>query len=130
MLQKINDFVFLELPGVARFFLVQHTKTGKYTKLSENPYMVVKRPNGHKMYLPFQDPPKLTQIGIFVLKMHRLAATETKPFIQNFLLIFLACPCGQKENYVLPNRSWRSTASSGAPTASISSSSTRSPIAE
>jgi hypothetical protein len=63
---------------VARCFVVQYTKTGettpndhninpnaiKYTKWPEN------RPNGHKIYqyLPFQDPPKFTQIVIFGLE--------------------------------------------------------------
>jgi hypothetical protein len=49
-------------------------KRGKYTKLPQNIptahrifQMPVKRPNVHKIYrhLQLQDPPKLTQFGIF-----------------------------------------------------------------
>jgi hypothetical protein len=49
-----------KLTRVARFILVQHTKTGKNI------------PNNHKIYrhLPFIDPLKFTQIGIFGLKIH------------------------------------------------------------
>jgi hypothetical protein len=69
----------LEYTGVARFFLVQHTKTGKmyqiaikYTKWREN------WPNGYTIYhhLPLQDPPKFTQVGIFGLKIYHLATLE------------------------------------------------------
>jgi hypothetical protein len=72
---------------VARFFLLQHTKTGgnipddqKYTiqvyqmainyiKCPEN------LPNSHKIYqhCSLQDPPKFTQIGIFGLRIYHLA---------------------------------------------------------
>jgi hypothetical protein len=68
---------------VARFFLVQLTKTVKdipkdlkmyqtairYTKLLSN------IPNGHKIYhhFTFQGPPKNTQIGIFGSKRNHLA---------------------------------------------------------
>jgi hypothetical protein len=47
----------------ARFFSVQHTETGKIG------------PNGRLIWqhLPFQDPPKFTQIGIFGLKICHLA---------------------------------------------------------
>jgi hypothetical protein len=67
---------FLSKTRVARFFLAQHTKTGKmyqmtikYTKWPHN------TPNGHKMYqqMPLQEPPKFTQIEIFGLKINRLA---------------------------------------------------------
>jgi hypothetical protein len=60
-------------PRVARFFSVQRTKTGKI-------YQNV--PNGHKIsiwpykkckHLQLQDLPKLTQIGIFILKTYHLA---------------------------------------------------------
>jgi hypothetical protein len=63
---------------VARLFLVQHTKNGKYipndhrieriaSKYTEWPQNI---PNGHKMYqhFPLQDPPKYTKIGIFGFK--------------------------------------------------------------
>jgi hypothetical protein len=49
---------------VARFFLVQKTKTVKNI------------PKGHKIFIidfPLQDPPKFTQIGIFGLKTNYLA---------------------------------------------------------
>jgi hypothetical protein len=76
---------------VARFFSAQHTKTGKmyqnggkiyqmpvkYAKWTEN------RPNGLKIFqhLPLQDPPKLTQIGIFGLKRNHLATlTDSRMF--------------------------------------------------
>jgi hypothetical protein len=68
---------------VARFFLVQYTKTGKnipnnhkisqmatkYTKWTEH------LPNGPEIYqhLPLSDPPKFAQIGIFGLKTNHLA---------------------------------------------------------
>jgi hypothetical protein len=57
---------------VARFFLVQHTKKGKETKMTKN------IPNGLKyaatkftiyQKLSLQYTPKFTQIGIFVLKI-------------------------------------------------------------
>jgi hypothetical protein len=52
---------------------------GKYTKWSEN------IPNGHKIYRHFQlqDPPKLTQIGIFGLKMNHLATLAARPTAEN-----------------------------------------------
>jgi hypothetical protein len=65
---------------VARFFLVKHTKTGKYI-YTKFPHTL---PNGHKIYLiavkyiiwlynkqnlPLQDPPKFTQIGKFGSKI-------------------------------------------------------------
>jgi hypothetical protein len=70
---------------VARFFLVQHTKTGKiyqiiikYTKLPQNiptngrniNQMTIKY---IKIFLCYLDPPKFTHIGIFVLKINHLA---------------------------------------------------------
>jgi hypothetical protein len=81
---------FLSLPEtarpsakVARFFLVQHTKTGKIVPNDHKLYeMVTKqtkwrydRPNGHKIYQHFslQDLPKFAQIGIFGLKIYHLA---------------------------------------------------------
>jgi hypothetical protein len=54
---------------VARFFLVQNTKTWKNIPHDHKIFpMAVKRPNGHKIYqyFPLQNPPKLTQIEIFV----------------------------------------------------------------
>jgi hypothetical protein len=54
----------------------------KYTKWSQNmpngrkiDHIVKNIPNSRKIsqHLPFQDPPKLTQIGIFGLKIHHLA---------------------------------------------------------
>jgi hypothetical protein len=54
---------------VARFYLVEYTKTG------ENIPNDQKIPNGRKIYqhYPLQDPPKFTQIGIFALKICHLA---------------------------------------------------------
>jgi hypothetical protein len=69
---------------VARFFLVQNTKTGKnipnYYKLYQMSIKYNKRPlnwpSVHKIYqqLPLQDPPRFTQIWIFGLKTNHLAA--------------------------------------------------------
>jgi hypothetical protein len=69
--------------SVARFLLVQNTKTGEnipnYHKLYQMSIKYNKRPlNGpsvHKIYhhLPLQDPPKFTQIWIFGLKTNHLA---------------------------------------------------------
>jgi hypothetical protein len=73
--------------SVARFFFVQHTKTGKYIpdepkiykmtiKYTEWPY---NRPNGHKIciclyqHFSFQDHPKFTQNWDFGLKTNHLA---------------------------------------------------------
>jgi hypothetical protein len=64
---------------VARFCLVQNTKTGKnipnYPELYQMFIKYNKRPSVHKKYqhLPFQDPPKCTQIWIFGLKTNHLA---------------------------------------------------------
>jgi hypothetical protein len=61
---------------VARFFLVQHTKTGKiyqktiqYTKQPQN------IPNGRKIdqHIPLQVPPKFTHIMFLGLKIRHLA---------------------------------------------------------
>jgi hypothetical protein len=65
---------------IARFFLVQHTQTGKIYQMSKK-YMYkmsvkyVPRPNGHKIYQHrlLQEPSKFTQIGIFGLKIWHLA---------------------------------------------------------
>jgi hypothetical protein len=60
--------------------------TIKYTEWTQN------IPNGHKIYqhLPFQDPPKFTQFGIFGLKIYHLAAlAETiavMPFGSHYLV--------------------------------------------
>jgi hypothetical protein len=63
-------------PGLPDFSLHSIPKRGKimcqktinYTKWQKLYQMAVDRPNGHKIYqhLPLQDPPKFTQIGIFV----------------------------------------------------------------
>jgi hypothetical protein len=46
--------------------------TPKSHKISKKPR---NRPNGHKIYqhLPLQDPPRITQFGIFGLKLYHLA---------------------------------------------------------
>jgi hypothetical protein len=74
-------------PRVARFFLVQHTKTGKYipnrhkiyqmaTKYAKRTY---KRSNDHKIYqhIPLQVPPKFIQIMICGLKIWHLATLRS-----------------------------------------------------
>jgi hypothetical protein len=50
---------------VARFFLVQHTKTGKNIPNDHKSHKIYN--NDHKMnqHLPLQDRQKFTQIGIF-----------------------------------------------------------------
>jgi hypothetical protein len=68
---------------VARFFLVQLTKTVKNIPTDHKMYQMdiiyTKRllniPNGHKInqLFTFQGPPKFTQIGIFGLKRNHLA---------------------------------------------------------
>jgi hypothetical protein len=84
-----NEFSVRLHGGVARFLLVQHTKTGenvpngheiyqiapKYTKWPQN------RPNRHIIYkhLPLQYPPKFTQVEIFGLKMGHLATLLRGP---------------------------------------------------
>jgi hypothetical protein len=63
---------------VARFFLVQHTKMGENIPNNPKMYQIDKtipnRPNGYIIYqhLPFQDPPKFTQIGIFGSKIYAI----------------------------------------------------------
>jgi hypothetical protein len=50
---------------VARFFLAQHTKTGKNIPNDhKNPKCPQNRPNGHKIcqHIPLQDPTKFSQI--------------------------------------------------------------------
>jgi hypothetical protein len=74
---------------VARFFLVQNTKTGKnipnYRELYQMSIEYNKRPhNGpsvHKIYqhLPLQDPPKFSQIWIFGSKTNHLATLHLRP---------------------------------------------------
>jgi hypothetical protein len=64
------------LTRVARFFFLQHTKTGKCIPNNYKMYqMAIKYKNGCKIYqhLPLQDPPKFTQIWIFGLKRNHLA---------------------------------------------------------
>jgi hypothetical protein len=71
---------------VARFFLVQHTKTGKNLQNDQKIYQMAinffqwpnNRPNLHKIYPHFQleYPPKFTQIGIFGLKTNHLASLK------------------------------------------------------
>jgi hypothetical protein len=69
---------------VARFVLVQNTKTGKNIPKDNKIYQMatkmptgrkVGRPNGHRKYqcLPMQDLPRFTQIGSFGLKIYHLA---------------------------------------------------------
>jgi hypothetical protein len=67
---------------VARFFLTQFTKRGKYTKIALNYQMPMKYTkwqryirNWHRIYQPFlfQRLHKFTQIGIFGLKKYHLA---------------------------------------------------------
>jgi hypothetical protein len=60
------------LAWVARFFSVQHAKTGKNAKRPQN------APNGHKNYqhLPLQYHQKFTQIWIFCLKIYHLATLQ------------------------------------------------------
>jgi hypothetical protein len=71
---------------VARFFLVQTYQNGrsipKYHKLYQTALHILGIPNSHKLYqravkiyqhFIFQGPPKYTQIGIFGLKVNRLA---------------------------------------------------------
>jgi hypothetical protein len=61
---------------VARFFMVQRTKTGKiYQMTSKHTTWPYNRPNGLKIhqYLLLQDDPKFTEIGIFGLKIYHLA---------------------------------------------------------
>jgi hypothetical protein len=75
---------------VARFFVVQHTKSGKNIPKGHKIYLMVtkytewtlNRPNKHKIYkhCPLQDLQKFTQTGIFVLKMYHLATLQTWPF--------------------------------------------------
>jgi hypothetical protein len=91
---------------VARLFLVQHTKNGKYipndhriermaSKYTEWPQNI---PNGHKMYqhFPLQDPPKYTKIGIFGLKIYYLAnLVQINVQISPFLSI---CICRKFES--------------------------------
>jgi hypothetical protein len=68
---------------------------GKYTKLSINYHTGIQYnkwpcyiPNGHKIYqhFPFQDPPKITKIVIFGLKIYHLAT-----LVSNDLSSVLAC---------------------------------------
>jgi hypothetical protein len=65
--------------SVARFLLVQYTKTGENIpnnhKIYQKATKYTKWPNCHEIYqlLPLQDPPKFTQIGIFGLKIGYLA---------------------------------------------------------
>jgi hypothetical protein len=77
---------------VARFFLVQHTKTRKIyqitIKCTKWPQNILdggkNRPTGHKInqHLPLQDPPKFTQIGLFGLKICHLATLLVKIYWQ------------------------------------------------
>jgi hypothetical protein len=83
----------MEAIRVARFFLVQLTKSGKMYPLTKN------TPNGrktdqtaHLIYqrLPFRDPPKFTQIGVFGFKIvYHLATLEAilapNPTCKNFV---------------------------------------------
>jgi hypothetical protein len=84
---------------VARFLLMQFTKTGKnlpiYYKITKWPkiYQIAIKyarwpysiPNGHKMYqhFRFRGPPKFSQSGIFGLKMYHLATLRfaTRRFV-------------------------------------------------
>jgi hypothetical protein len=77
---------------VARFFFVQHTKTGKMyqtggkcTKWPENMPNGRKIDHGHELYqhLRLQDPPKFTQIGIFGSRRNHLATLMIVGSISN-----------------------------------------------
>jgi hypothetical protein len=69
---------------VARFFMIQQNKTGKNIPNRGKMYQMAGKflPNGHKIhkyqYLPLQDSPQITQIGIFGLKMCHLATLIQK----------------------------------------------------
>jgi hypothetical protein len=70
----IDDEIVLET-RVARFFMLQHTKTGKNVPNNQKIYqMAIKYAKWPKIYqkdikhLPLQGPPKFTQIWIFGLK--------------------------------------------------------------
>jgi hypothetical protein len=68
---------------VARFFLVQHTKTGENVPNAEHSKWTYSIPNSRKMdqmniyvvnqHLPLHDLLNFTQIGIFGLKIYHLA---------------------------------------------------------
>jgi hypothetical protein len=72
---------------VARFFLVQNTKTGKNIPNNHKINQIemkyfqrpLNRPNGDKIYqdFPYQDPPKFTQMGILGLETNHLATLVT-----------------------------------------------------
>jgi hypothetical protein len=90
---KSPNLVTLVVGSVARFFLVQNTKTGKNIPNDHKIHipnghkifpMAVKRPNGHKTYqdYPLQDPPKFTQIWIFGLKTNHLATLVVVTFMK------------------------------------------------
>jgi hypothetical protein len=63
--EGLPDFSWSKIPTRGKIYQI----TTNYTKWPKN------RPNGHKIYqhVPKQDPPKFTQIGIFVLKTNHLA---------------------------------------------------------
>jgi hypothetical protein len=65
--------IFCVEKGVARFFLLQHNKTGKnipnYHKIDQMSIKIYQ-------HLPLQDPLQFTQIKIFGLKIYHLATLE------------------------------------------------------
>jgi hypothetical protein len=83
---------FLARTRVARFFLVQHIKTGENIpdnhKIYQKALKYTKRPenwqNDHKIYqhLPLQGPPKFTRTVIFGLKKYHLASLVWTPLIR------------------------------------------------
>jgi hypothetical protein len=59
--------------SVARFFFVQHTKTGKNVPNELKIYQMAVNRTQRSLNIPLQDPPKFTQIGIFGFKTSHLA---------------------------------------------------------
>jgi hypothetical protein len=67
---------------VARFFVGQNTKTGKMYQISTKyTEWLSNRPSVRKIYqhLPLQDPPKITQIWVFGMKIYHLATLLLTP---------------------------------------------------
>jgi hypothetical protein len=97
------------LSGVARFFFVKNTKTGKIYQISTNytkcTWNITKdRRSVHKIcqHLPLQDPPKFTQSWIFGLKTNHLATPTQQSHIgqTDWPTVFSNC-------FALYTRLWR-----------------------